>query len=79
MATWARVKGQVSHTVLSETKVCQNLVPVTFIPTAHAQQSFVAKVSKSSDRSIHQGLNIQVLRHTLFVLLLFYSLSLWHW
>ena len=48
-----------------EKKVCQNSVPVTFIPTAHAQQSLVAKVSKSSDRSIHQGANIQVLRHTL--------------
>ena len=35
MATWARVKGQVSHTVLGEKKVCQNIVPVTFIPTAH--------------------------------------------
>ena len=49
-------------------KVCQNFVQVTFIPTAHAQQSLVAKVNKSSDRSIHQGANIQVLRHTLFVL-----------
>ena len=68
MATWARVKGKFSHTVFPEKKVCQNLVPVTFIPTAHAQQSLVAKVSKSSDRSIHQGANIQVLRHTLFVL-----------
>ena len=68
MAIWARVNGQVSHTVFREKKVCQNLVPVTFIPTAHAQQSLVAKVFKSSDRSIHQGANIQVPRHTLFVL-----------
>ena len=67
-ATWARVKGQVSQTVFPEKKVCQNLVPVTFIPTAHARQSLVAKVSKSSDRSIHQGANIQVLRQALFVL-----------
>ena len=65
MATWARVKGQFSHTVFREKKVCRNLVPVTFIPTAHAQQSLVAKVSKSSDRSIHKRANIQVLRHTL--------------
>ena len=68
MATWARVKDQVSHTVFLWKKVCQNFVPVTFIPTAHSQQSLVAKVTKSSDRSIHQGANIQVLRHTLFVL-----------
>ena len=27
-------EGQVSHTVFCEKKVCQNLVPVTFIPTA---------------------------------------------
>ena len=30
----ARVKGQVSHTVFSEKKVCRNLFPVTFIPSA---------------------------------------------
>ena len=46
MATWARVKGQVSHTVFSWKKVCQILLSVTLVLTTHAQQSLIAKVSK---------------------------------
>ena len=44
MATWARVKGQVCHTVLSWKKVCQNCLPVTFMLTAHAQQCGIVGV-----------------------------------
>ena len=46
MATWARGKGQVSYTVFTLKKICQISLPVTFLLTAHAQQSLDAKVSK---------------------------------